>query len=106
MLYRRNTSHDLCSWNDAITFYSEAGLCGVVGSFLLDKTSEENHIFVFKHHYITHVMESEILFKLFCAIADHRLVTIKNCTSQSSIEKTWVVVPLKIFISVNPGGVT
>ena len=50
---------------DALDFYSEIAPCGVVGSFLLDKTDAHDLPFVFKHHYITQALDSEILLSLF-----------------------------------------
>ena len=103
ILYRRNASFDYAGWCDAVNFFSEAGLDGVVGSFLLDKTNENHEHFTFKHHYITHAMESEVLCQLFCAISEKRMVTIMNYARQSGEEKIWEVVPLKVFVSVQSG---
>jgi hypothetical protein len=90
-------------WSETVAYFAEAGLCGVIGSYLLDKTDKENNLFSFKHHYITHALESEILCNLFMAISENRKVTITNYTRNVDEEKVWEVVPLKIFVSVQSG---
>lgn len=54
---------DLASWFDAISFFSEISPLGVVGSYLLDKKEFHGKMssFWFKHHYMLHAMDSEIL---------------------------------------------
>ena len=103
MLYSRKDSFDLTGWDDALKFFSEAGLDGVIGSFLLDKTGIDHEHFAFKHHYITHAMESEILCELFLAMSEKRTVTIRTSTRLSVNEQQWEVIPLRIFVSVQSG---
>lgn len=103
VIYSRTESADLSSCGDVLEFFSEAGLCGVIGSYLLDKGDDKHSHFSFKHHYITHALESEILCELFKAISEKRIVTVKNYTRRSEDEKTWEVLPLKIFVSVQNG---
>ncbi|WP_418933420.1 SulP family inorganic anion transporter, partial [Hominenteromicrobium sp.] len=57
---------------DALDFFSEAAPCGVVGSYLLDRLPEHESPFVFKHHYMTAALDSEILCTLFLAMRDKR----------------------------------
>lgn len=40
-----------------LDFYSEVAPCGVIGSFLLDKLTNDPKCFAFKHHYITSAKE-------------------------------------------------
>lgn len=103
VLYSRSRTYDVTGWEDALAFFSEIGLIGVIGSFLLDKIDDLHDHFTFKHHYITHVLESEILCDLFVAISEKRIVTIKNYARSSAEEKEWEVVPLRIYISVQSG---
>ena len=53
MLYRRAEDVALPDITDVLNFYSEIAPCGVIGSFLLDKQTEQDDNFSFKHHYIT-----------------------------------------------------
>ncbi|MHB1153796.1 MAG: WYL domain-containing protein [Eubacteriales bacterium] len=103
VLYSRTESTDLSCCGDAPEFFSEAGLCGIIGSYLLDKSDDKRGHFSYKHHYITHALESEILCELFKAISEKRIATIKNYTRRTEEEKTWDVIPLKIFVSVQNG---
>ena len=68
VFYRRSPDTDISDLTDAIDFFSEVAPCGVVGSFLQDKQAAHNNIFLFKHHYITQAIDSDILALLFDAI--------------------------------------
>ena len=92
---------DLSGWWDAIAFYSEAAPLGVVGSFLLDKTDEDPEYYRFKHNYIMHAIDSEILCGLIIAIDEKKTVNI----TVNSLGQTFVFdnVPLKIYVSTETG---
>ena len=55
--YRRVEDVQMCDL-DVLDFFSEVLPCGVIGSFLLDKTDSCNDHFAFKHHYIHRVVEA------------------------------------------------
>ena len=97
-LYRRAQDLDISACRDALEFFSEAGLCGVAGSFLLDKLPPEETVFSYKHHYITHVLESEVL----CALLD-AITARREAELELRGEERFSVVPLKIFVSVQGG---
>lgn len=101
--YSRTGTANLSSWYDAINYFSEAGLCGVIGSFLLDQTGFESEACSFKHHYITHALESEVLCQLLQGISQRRSITITNVTNKSDHINSWDLVPLQIFVSVQNG---
>lgn len=107
--YLRGDDHDLSQYGDALEFFSEAGLCGAVGSFLRDKLHGAENIFCFKHHYITHALDSEVLCAALEAISDKRYVMMEyrpQATVASGVDGrqyTWKVLPLKIFVSVQNG---
>lgn len=103
MLYRRAENTDLTTWADALEFYSEAGGCGVIGNFLLDKTENNNEYFSFKHHYITHALDSEIVATLFSAITRRQFTDITYYSSKKNKENIVTVAPLKIYVSVQNG---
>ena len=68
--YHRAEDNELdCA--DALDYFSEVAPCGVIGSYLLDKIDAHDEHFAFKHHYITHAMDSDILCELFDAIYQH-----------------------------------
>lgn len=101
--YSRTGTANLSSWYDAINYFSEAGLCGVIGSFLLDQTGFESKACSFKHHYITHALESEVLCQLLHGVSQKRSITITNVTNKSDHINSWDLVPLQIFVSVQNG---
>lgn len=88
---------------DVLDFFSEAAPCGVIGSFLLDKTEKREGVFGFKHHYITAAMDSEVLLSLFDAMREKREVTLTTIAKKDGRRATCTVVPLKIFVSAQNG---
>ena len=101
MLYHRSEPMELSSWEDAIHYFSQAGMDGVIGSFLLDHIGKKNSSFTFKHHYINSALDSDILCQLLCAIQDQREVTIHQIAQPSAFSH--LLIPLKIFVSTQNG---
>lgn len=102
--FRSEESIDLSSWQDALSFYSEIDPMGIIGSYLLDKVEDTPSPFRFKHHYILHSIDSQIVYDLLQAIGEKRSVglTVKSTRNHTS-EKQHTVFPLKIYISVQNG---
>lgn len=94
---------DLDSWSDALAFFSEADPVGVVGSFLMDKLENVSDIFRFKHHYILHALDSDILCELLQAIDERRAVELAVKSLRSGRDYRRTVCPLKIYISTQTG---
>lgn len=103
LLYRRAKDVSLAHAADAIDYFSEVSPCGVLGSFLLDRLPAADSPFAYKHHCITHALESEILCQLFDAISQQRAVIIENLSRKHDRPLTFTVVPLRIFISAQSG---
>ncbi|MDE6996362.1 MAG: WYL domain-containing protein [Oscillospiraceae bacterium] len=105
VLYRRTgrEKFPLESWADALEFYAEEDPVGVIGSYLLDKLEDPPDSFRFKHHYILHALDSDILCQLLEAIGQRRSVelTVRNLRSGFDYRRT--VCPLKIYISTQTG---
>lgn len=95
VLYFLSDSPEIYGYTDALEFYSEVAPCGALGNFMLDENPET--VFEFKHHYITHALDSDILCKLLMAISEKRSARITVRSSE------WEVVPLRIFVSVQSG---
>ena len=93
----------LTKWEDALAFYSEEDPLGVVGSFLLDKLEKAPELFQFKHHFILHALESEILYELLRAIDEKRRVEIDIFNPRRGKPSTHTLVPLKILVSTQGG---
>lgn len=104
LVFRRNDSPvELNAWADTLAFFSEADPLGVVGSFLLDKLEDTPDYYRFKHHYILHALDSQVMLRLLTAIAEHRRVVLTNVSGKSGGEVKHRVYPLKIYISTQGG---
>lgn len=104
ILFSRNESDvPLDKWSDAIKFFSEVSPLGVVGSYLLDKQKDIRNTFRFKHHYILHTLESEVLYPLLCAITDELTVNLEIVSLRSQRISVHKAVPLQIRISTRSG---
>ncbi|NLA43711.1 WYL domain-containing transcriptional regulator [Candidatus Saccharibacteria bacterium] len=100
--YRRVEDTDFSEYTDLLDFFSEVAPCGVIGSFLLDKGRGAPEAFAYKHHYITHALDSEVLCDLFLAMREKREVTLENQSRRGQLTRDRVV-PLRIFISAQNG---
>lgn len=99
IIYRRSEDRtDLASWDAAAAFFQEAAPLGVIGSFLRDRMPERFQKFRFKHHYILNALDSEILYDLFAAIRESRMVTLTVHKRQQI-----TVLPLRIYIGTQTG---
>lgn len=103
--YRRsdNPDFDLSTWADALAFFSEENPLGVIGSYLQDKDDTAAASFGFKHHYILHALDSDILYKLLEGIDEHRAVDLTVKTQRSGVEHIRTMCPLKIYVSTQSG---
>lgn len=94
---------DLASWKNAAAYFSEEDPIGVIGSFLLDKYEDIPDFFAFKHHYILHALESEILEDIFIAMREHRSILLDIYVRRRGTVSEHTVLPLKIYISTQNG---
>ncbi len=103
-LYSRSGDEiSLDTWADALDYFSEASALGVVGSFLLDRLPRQESKFRFKHHYLLHALDSQILCRLLDAIHRHRWVTLTLRKPGARKETPVMVLPCKIHISTQTG---
>ena len=103
LFYRRADNLPLPVDTEALHFFSEAAPCGVIGSFLLDKSPSLQTPFGFKHHYITHALDSDVTALLFDAMGKHCEITAASLARRGARAHTVQLVPLRIFISVQSG---
>ena len=76
---------------------------GVVGSFLLDKLDEDPDVFRFKHHYILHALDSDILCQLLQAIDGRRSVELTAHNLRNGFVCRRTVCLLKIYAGTQSG---
>ena len=101
ILYRRAEEFELPD-TDVLDFFSEIAPCGVIGSFLRDKTKDRADHFAFKHHYITGAMDSEVLCTILEAIHEKTITVEMIHRKKDHITETKVV-PLRVMLSVQSG---
>lgn len=102
-VYSLNASCEGDVGREVLHFFSEVAPCGVIGSFLLDRSEYNKELFAFKHHYITSALDSEVMCQLFDAINHKVYVEIETVARTGNTPKTAKVVPLQIFASVQNG---
>lgn len=102
VLYRRAEDPAACD-PDVLDFFSEAAPCGVIGSYLLDQAERHKDHFAFKHHYITGVMDSEILCNVFEAMAEKKTITLVTVNTRKDRISENHVIPLRVMISAQSG---
>ena len=101
--YRRTESTDITALNDVLHYFSEVAPCGVIGSFILDKTGSHADAFTFKHHYITGAIDSGVLAALFAAMREKRAATVTNMSRKKDMPGRIRIIPLRVLISVQNG---
>ncbi len=102
--YQRTCSPiDVNAWSDAAAFFAEEGPLGVVGSYLLDRCRREPVPLGFKHHYILHALDSQVLYDLLCAIGQRRRVTLTVRSPRNGRTNRQDVCPLRVFVSTQTG---
>lgn len=88
---------------DTLTYFSETSPLGVIGSYLLDKIDPKPSYLCFKHHYITHVLDSEITLDIFTAINENRSMEIETFHPRQNKNVVHNILPIKVLISVSGG---
>lgn len=101
---RADGGPDLGLWADTLAFFSEADPMGVVGSFLLDQLTETPEHFRFKHHYLLHALDAQVMLPLLEAIGARRSVRVVNFSPRSRGKAMvhWVC-PMHIWVSTQDG---
>ena len=107
-LYSRSEDTvSLDAWREAIAFYSEADPAGVIGSFLQDRMDTSPDWFRFKHHYILHALESDIICTLLDAAADSctALISVGGKTGGKgkAAPREYKTIPFQIALSTENG---
>ena len=104
VLYSLVNNEDVKLTADALDFFSEASLCGFLGSALLSgENKERKNVFAFKHHYIADALDSDVLCGIFELLYDKKYAVIEYLkhNSNETIKKTVVLV--KVSVSVQSG---
>lgn len=89
--------------HDAVAFFAEVAPLGEIGSFLMDSADMQNQLFRFKHHFIVHTLEDQVLFDLLAAMQGKRAIRLQNFSSRKGHEYETVGTPVKILSSTVTG---
>ena len=84
-------------WKSAVDFFSEMDPCGAIGSFVLDKMEAGEDDFSYRHHYLLHALDTEVLVQLLDAISEGRNAELTIFGHEHP------VCPLKIMVSSQTG---
>lgn len=87
----------------AVKFCSEAMPFGFVGSTLLDREFLHNDLFSWKHYFLVHTLEDQVLLDILSAIREHRSITFENHSTRSGNRTEITGLPLEIFVSTQTG---
>lgn len=98
----RGNSVDIEESADAIRFFTEENIVGVVGSFIEDKMNPEDGIYTFKNHYLMNAYNAAVIEQFLEAIHGKCKVSFTNI-SRENVESEWQIVPLKIYSSATGG---
>lgn len=93
---------NLADWQEAIAFFKEESPLGVIGAALSRKMPTVDR-FRFKHHYILHTLDSEVLCALLQAIGERRTVELRTRNLRTAKENERTLCPLRIYVSVQSG---
>lgn len=88
---------------ELLDFFAEAAPLSAPGSFLRARTGRENRFFRFKHHFIVHTLEDQILLTALEAIRRGERLELTNVSGRNGKTAVYEVIPLKVMVSVQSG---
>ena len=94
---------DVAGWYDAAAFFSEEAPLGVVGSYLLDRQEETPEYFSYKHHYLLHTLDTQVLYDILRAMREHRCVDLTSFSVRHGAERQHRVYPMRFYVSTQTG---
>lgn len=108
-LYSRRLDNDrkytalLPGLAEAVCFFQAAAPFGFIGSTLLDFYRYHNKNFRFRHDYLVHTLEDEILLPILQAIRQKQLLSLEIRSSRHHRVQMLSGTPLKILVSTQTG---
>lgn len=102
---------DLKPWAHAIPFFSEIDPLGVIGDYLRDRLDRMGGLpdyepFIFRHHYIHHAVDAEIVETIAEAIRRKKFIEVVSCTQDDSANRSVnkeECIPIRFYHSVQSG---
>ena len=103
LFFRAESTFDPESWSDALSFFSEYDPAGVIGSYIRDITKTECCPFRFKHRYLFHALDSQVMYTLTKAISEVKNIRAEVRSKKDSSLRDILIHPLRIYLSTNNG---
>ena len=91
------------SLKEAVSYYQTAAPFGFIGSTILDSLLCRNEHFRFRHDYLVHTLEDEVLLPLLTAISQKRQITMQVKAAGNGHLSEHLCIPLKIRVSTQSG---
>lgn len=89
--------------SDAICFFQGAAPFGFAGSTIMDSWQTGNNLVRFRHDYLVHTLEDEILLPLLHAVRQQKKVHLTLKSTKSGHLREVICTPLKILVSTQTG---
>lgn len=89
--------------SDAVCYFQAAAPFGFIGSTIMDSFQLENTQFRFRHDYLVHTLEDEILLPLLQAIQEQKNVRLTLKSTKTGALREVTCTPLKILVSTQTG---
>ncbi|MCT4599203.1 MAG: WYL domain-containing protein [Vallitalea sp.] len=89
----------------ACGYYQNVSPIGVLGHFIrlqLDK-SNTNSLFSFRHIYLAHTLDDEVMLNILLAIQDNKVIELISVNRRNSTKMKNIVLPIKILVNVSTG---
>lgn len=90
---------------NACGYYQNVSPIGVLGHFIrlqLDK-SNTHSLFSFRHIYLAHTLDDEVMVNILIAIQDKKLIELISVNRRNSTKVKNIVLPIKILVNVSTG---
>lgn len=94
---------DAANLPELLDFFAEAAPLTAAGSYLRARTGEENPYLRFKHHFIVHTLEDQILLTALEAIRRGDRLELTNVSGRTGREQIYQVIPFKVLVSAQNG---
>lgn len=88
---------------ELLHFFGEVAPLSIVGAYLSSRLSTSGAALRFKHHFIVHTLEDQILLTILDALRSGTRLVVTNVSGRDGRESSCTVVPVKIMVSVQTG---
>lgn len=88
---------------NALCYFQNESAFGFIGNTIFDKLKAKENVFIFKHLYIMHTLDDDILYKILIAMKENRKCVFLKSYSKNKIKEKIEGIPIKILISTQTG---